>query len=189
MNNLLFTLTLLLFTTLTYNSHAQESARSKEEVLTSINEIVTSIDNAVDTIYNIDQINSILSGKSGKLGNLIAYYEDLGGNKEKCLELKNTHADLTKRLNDRKEGLNSGNFLNLRLQEEVESKIPELQEDLKTATVDNISTISREYRSLRIKFDVWMENNTVMEDWKIATQERLDALNQQIKSKEKELNN
>ncbi|MFK7784680.1 MAG: hypothetical protein AB8B56_06185 [Crocinitomicaceae bacterium] len=169
------------------NSQAQDNSKL-ESVKVEIDKIIDNIHMAADTIEHIDQINAIYdAGSYVKLKNLIDYYKDLGGPKEQVDKYQVHHKVLGDRLQTRKHNIDVGNIIDLKYQAEVETDIQDLTTQLKSASPENIHSIRRDYELLQKIFDLRMEHNTVVGEWKEITRERLIQLKKSVDAKSEEL--
>ncbi len=160
---------------------AQEETKM-EKVNRQIDEIIAEIDGSIDTIYVIDKIDNLIYDEHAHLKNLIEYYSDMGGDKQKVKDYMATYDDLAFRLDDRKVRLNNGNFVNLPLKEKVETKLIILNQEIEEIeTKRDFQNVERGYELIRISFDVWMEENTVMPEWKADATRRLDDFEARLK--------
>ena len=163
---------------LSFKATAQDK---NQKILESIETLINDIDLAIDTIYSMDQIDKILvAGRHPQLNNYIEYYRDSGGDAQKCDSLQDVSNSLEVRLKTRREGIDTGNFNNLKLKETVEAEILSIQQKLASATKKGMSSIDYSYKRLRSKFDINMEDNTMMDDWKKNTIVRLDQLKNEL---------
>jgi hypothetical protein len=179
---------MLLLLVLTFNGQSQSNPKI-ESVKDMIDEIIEDIHQAADTIEHIDQINAIYeAGEYAKLKNLIEYYEDLGGSEEQVSKYKVHYSVLGDRLQTRKHNIDIGNIIDLDYQAEVEAEIQDLTTQLETADEKSIYSIQRDCDLLQKIFDINMEQNTVVGEWKEATRAKLIQLNNSVEEKFAELN-
>lgn len=162
---------------------AQEKTKI-EKVKESIDELLETLYQAADSIEHIDQINSIYEfGSYAKLNNLIEYYENLGGPQEQVSKYKVHSKVLEDLLLTRKRNIDIGNIIDLDYQQEVKEDISEIRELLIDADAQNIYVIKRKFETLQDIFDLKMEQNTVMEEWKEATRKELEELKRAVDQK------
>ena len=179
---------MLLLLVLTFNGQSQSNPKI-ESVKDMIDEIIEDIHQAADTIEHIDQINAIYeAGEYAKLKNLIEYYEDLGGSEEQVSKYKVHYSVLGDRLQTRKHNIDIGNIIDLDYQAEVEAEIQDLTTQLETADEKSIYSIQRDCDLLQKIFDINMEQNTVVGEWKETTRAKLIQLNNSVEQKFAELN-
>lgn len=121
------------------------------------------------------------------MNNLIEYYEGLGGSEEQVSKYKVESNLLKDLLLTRKHNIDIGNIIDLDYQEEVKVDISELETLLNEADSQTIHRVKRKHKSVQAIFDLKMENNVVMNEWKEATRKELEQLKNRITQKEESL--
>lgn len=172
MKNHILLLTALFITNVSF-SQKKERVIKDEQFLARINKNIAHLDTAIEQTYTIEKLNNFRSTELAIIeSNMAGYCID-----NNCDKFNAKIKELNQRINDRVDGLNTGNFVNLKLKKEVDAELNQLEIDAdKVDTYLKAESFERRFRSLNSKYNVWMEENTKMPEWKKESTERLKVL-------------
>jgi hypothetical protein len=166
----------ILVTTSLY-SQEEQNADTKYQYLLLAEKNITYLDSIIPVTLAIDQLNELKTGQLGQAKNAKEAYCDYEGTKKICELLKTQLEELSAKIDQRKDDLNTGNFVNLKFKKKTNAELDQLRSKIEAIdSKESCRIFGRDLERLEARYAVVMGDNQKMPEWKAESTARMAKL-------------
>ena len=139
------------------------------------------VDTIINSIFTIDKLHILKLNEYGQAKNAINAYCSSYYDEARCDSLNKKVLSVGKRIDERIDNLHTGNYVNPKLKNDVDTELARLNVEL--PILENLKACNDfEYYLINLenKFRIWTENNEKMPEWKASRAKQLNKLRSQF---------